>query len=298
MILGVVLLYVGAVLAVNGIWLIGQALTASRAAKAAVANPAAAGNPTTYGGGSSAAEAAAEAAAGEELAGERVISVPRAEASPLFISNREIAILNIFTGFIGIVVAAVLLAQGNSAGDLASIRGGGFILLFAFTYLWVAYNQYANAGGRALGWYSLFVAVTAIPAGIYVLQAAAGNTALIWLGADWFAWAVLWAMFWGLLTLELPIALITGVVALVEGVGTSWALAIAILEGKLSFLPARSAQSEWQPDGRCATGSPCWWLSAQAALSARPPVTGLRLPSRRDQAHIRWRPSWSTSSAR
>jgi putative amide transporter protein len=238
MILGVVLLYVGAVLAVNGIWLIGQALAASRAARGAAARPAA-GNPTTYGGDTSAAEAAA---AGEELAGERVISVPRAERSPLFINNREIAILNIFTGFIGVVGAAVLLAQGNSAGDLASVRAAGFILLFAFTYLWVAYNQFVNAGGRALGWYSLFVAITAVPAGIYVLQAADGNTALIWLGIDWFAWALLWGMFWALLTLELPIGLITGVVALIEGIGTSWALGFAVLEGKLAFLLARAAQ--------------------------------------------------------
>lgn len=243
MILGVVLLYVGAVLAVNGIWLIGQARAASMAARAAVAGSAT-GNPTTYGGGPSPAEAAAEAAAGEELAGERVISVPRGEASPVFINNREIAILNIFTGFIGIVVSAVLLAQGNSTGSLASIRGAGFILLFAFTYLWVAYNQFANAGGRALGWYSLFVAVTAVPAGIYTLQSAAGNEALIWLGIDWFAWALLWAMFWALLALELPIAYITGVVAVIEGVGTSWALGFAILEGKLAFLIARGAQAE------------------------------------------------------
>jgi len=294
MILGVVLLYVGAVLAVNGIWLIGQALSASRAARVTAARPAA-GNPTTYGGGPSAAEAAA---AGEELAGERVISVPRGEASPLFIRNREIAILNIFTGFIGVVGAAVLLAQGNSAGDLVSVRVAGFVLLFAFTYLWVAYNQFVNAGGRGLGWYSLFVAITAVPAGIYVLQAADGNTALIWLGVDWFAWALLWAMFWGLLTLELPIALITGVVALIEGVGTSWALGFAILEGKLSFLPALAAQAEWQPDGPCATGSPCWRSSARVARSARQPATALRWPSRRDLARTRSRPSWSTSSAR
>jgi putative amide transporter protein len=236
MILGVVLLYVGAVLAVNGIWLIGQALTASRAARVAAGRPAV-GNPTTYGGNSSANIAAEEAAAGEELAGERVITVPRAEASPLFIQNREIAILNIFTGFIGVVVSAVYLTQGHLAANLLSVRSAGFILLFAFTYLWVAYNQYVNAGGRALGWYSLFVAITAIPAGIYTLQAASGNTALIWLGVNWFAWALLWAMFWALLTLELPIALATGAVAIIEGIGTSWALGFAILEGKLAFLP-------------------------------------------------------------
>jgi hypothetical protein len=42
-------------------------------------------------------------------------------------------------------------------------------------------------------------------------------------------------MFWALLVLELPIARITGWLAILEGIGTSWALAIAVLEGKLAF---------------------------------------------------------------
>jgi hypothetical protein len=224
MLLGVVLLYVGAVLAVNGLWLVGQARAASRlrAAATAAASGPVTGNPT-----------AAEAAAGEELAVAQAVS--RAEASPLFIQNREIAVLNIFTGFVGVVVAVTLIVQGNSAGDITAVRAAGYILLFAFTYLWVAANQYLNAGGHAFGWYCLFVAGTAIPAGIYTLQAANGNTALIWLGIDWFAWALLWGMFWALLSLNAPIARLAGTVAILEGVGTSWALAIAILEGKLAF---------------------------------------------------------------
>jgi hypothetical protein len=202
------------VLAVNGIWLIGQA----RAAAAARGR----GNPSA-------------AATGEELAGEEVVAVSRAQASPLFIQNREVAVLNIFTGFVGVVVAVTLIVQGNSSGSLLAVRGAGYILLFAFTYLWVSANQFLNAGGKAFGWYCLFVAATAIPAGIYTLQAANGNTALIWLGIDWFAWALLWGMFWALLSLNAPIARLAGAVAIIEGVGTSWALAIAVLEGKLSF---------------------------------------------------------------
>jgi putative amide transporter protein len=229
MLVAFVLLYVGVVLAVNGIWLIGQARAAS-----AVAAAAAQGVPVAaYGGGRAAAR---EAAAGEELAGEELVRVRVAhEASPIFIQNREVAVLNIFTGFVGVVAAVTYLVQGSTAGSLASVRAAGFILLFAFTYLWVSANQYLNAGGRAFGWYCLFVAITAIPAGIFTLQAAHGNPADLWLAANWFAWAVLWALFWALLVLELPIARITGSVAILEGVGTSWALAIAILEGKLAF---------------------------------------------------------------
>jgi putative amide transporter protein len=232
MLLGVVLLYVGAVLVVNGIWLVGQARAASAAARVPVRATAGDAAAVRVPAGA----VAGDAAAGQELGGEIVAQPPpRAEASPLFIQNREVAVLNIFTGFIGVVAAVTLLVQGNRAGDLASVRASGFILLFAFTYLWVAANQFLNAGGRAFGWYCLFVAITAIPAGIYTLQAANGNTAVIWLGIDWFAWAVLWALFWALLALGRPIALFTGWVTILVGVGTSWAFAIAILEGKVTF---------------------------------------------------------------
>ena len=233
---GVVLLYVGVVLIVNGIWLIGQARAAAAAALMPAMETAAVGS-TVRGGGY-----AGEAAAGQELGGEAVaVPPPRgAEAHPLFIQNREVAILNIFTGFIGLVIAITFIVDGGlariPAAGLPSIRAGGAILLFAFTYLWVAYNQYANAGGRALGWYSLFVAITAIVFGVYTVQTTPGsNTADLWLAGNWFAWAVLWGMFWALLTLELPIARITGWVAVLEGAGTAWALAIALLWGKLAF---------------------------------------------------------------
>lgn len=239
---GVVLLYVGVVLIVNGIWLIGQARAAAIAALMPAMETTAVGS-TVRGGGAY----AGEAAAGQELGGETVAPPPpRGEDHPLFIQNREIAILNIFTGFIGVAVAITFIVSGNSnstsirpavaATSLVSIQNGGLILLFAFTYLWVAYNQYANAGGRALGWYSLFVAITAIVAGVYQVQNTPGtNTADLWLAGNWFAWAVLWGMFFALLTLELPIARITGYAAILVGMGTSWALAIALLWGKLAF---------------------------------------------------------------
>jgi hypothetical protein len=195
MLLGVVLLYVGVVLIVNGIWLIGQA-------SAAEAAPA--------GGGTVA-------------------------ANPTFIDNREVAVLNIFTGFVGVVAAVTLAVQGNQNEDIASIRAAGYILLFAFTYLWVAYNQFVGVNGHAFGWYCLFVAVTAVAAGIYTFSNADGNDASIYLGVAWFAWAVLWFMFFLLLALERPVARITGWLAILEGIGTAWVFAILLLEEELAF---------------------------------------------------------------
>src|SRR3954447_20053702 len=99
MLLAVVLLYVGAVLVVNGIWLIGQAQAATAATPV----------PASVGGGG-----------GE----------PRAPAvdppnHPTYMQNREVAVLNFFTGFIGVALALTLLIHGNAHNDLASVRGGG-----------------------------------------------------------------------------------------------------------------------------------------------------------------------------
>jgi hypothetical protein len=201
MLLGVVLLYVGAVLVINGIWLIGQAR---------VAEPTAAGTAVA-------------------------VAVAEAEAHPTFIQNREIAVINVFTGFVGAVAAVTLLVYGNAHSNLADIRGGGFILLFAFTYFWVAINNFLNAGGRAFGWYCLFVAITAIPAGIYTLANANGDDASIYLGIDWFAWSLLWGMFFALLTLDRPIARLTGRVAVLEGIGTAWVLGLLLLLDVIAF---------------------------------------------------------------
>jgi len=191
--LGLVLLYVGAVLVINGIWLLGQARVAT----------------------------AGEAGAAS------------AEAHPTFIQNREITVLNIFTGFVGVVAAVTFTVQGSIEDEIDSIRGAGYILLFAFTYLWVAANNFLNAGGRGFGWYCLFVALTAI--GIYTFSNADGNDASIYLGVDWFAWSLLWFLFFLLLALDRPIARLAGWVAVLEGIGTSWVFAILILEKELAF---------------------------------------------------------------
>jgi hypothetical protein len=217
---------------VNGIWLVGAAQVAAASSRVPAMD-----RETAAVGGPASGGLTQEAAGGQEfsLAAQ---ARRRAEASPLFIQNREVAILNIFTGAIGFAIAITYIVLGATSRlpavlGLSSIQAGGVILLFAFTYLWVAYNQYANAGGRALGWYSLFVAVTAVYAGIYVIQNVPGSTTSFWLAGNWFAWAILWALFWALLALELPIARITGWVAILEGIGTGWALALALLWGKL-----------------------------------------------------------------
>ncbi|MGH2968115.1 MAG: AmiS/UreI family transporter, partial [Solirubrobacteraceae bacterium] len=178
-------------------------------------------------GCASASTAAAPAAAGA--------AAVDAEAHPTFIQNREVAVLNLFTGFVGVLAAVTLAVHGDANDDNAAIRGAAYTLLFAFTYLWVAYNNYVGAGGHAFGWYCLFVAATAVFAGAYTFSNADGNDASIYLGVSWLAWAVLWFLFFVLLALERPIAKVTGALAVVEGIGTGWIFGLLLLEGELAF---------------------------------------------------------------
>src|SRR5215475_315622 len=120
MLLGVVLLYVGVVLIVNGIWLVGTAYAAAAARRAPAMDM-----ETVAVGGSARRGLAEEAAAGE-----RVVASPRrnAEATPWFIQNREVAVLNIFTGFVGVAVATTYIVLGATravpAVGLVEIRAG------------------------------------------------------------------------------------------------------------------------------------------------------------------------------
>ncbi|MGH9101732.1 MAG: AmiS/UreI family transporter [Acidimicrobiales bacterium] len=218
--LGIMLLYVGAVLVINGIWLIGQARTARAPA------------------GSRWLTAPDGPLLGDEA--ERFEQSPQASggavavrAHPSVIQNREVAVVNLFTGGLGVALSIVSFVVGAVHNNLADFSFAGFVLLFAFTYLWVAANQFLNAGGHAFGWYCFFVAVTAVPTGVLTLLSAAGHVGSVWLGIDWLAWAVLWFMFFLLLALELPIARITGYVTVLVGVATSWALGYGLLQGRI-----------------------------------------------------------------
>jgi putative amide transporter protein len=197
--IGVVLLYVGAVLFVNGIWLFGLARAQER-----------------------------EQAAAEP-------GVPERAPASYMIENKDVAVMNIFTGAVNSVVAVIALIYGVQRDDVSLYALAGFVLLFGFTYLWVAVNQFTGVTGRGLGWFCLFVALTAVPAGIITLDNSDGDTFLVWLGLDWFAWAVLWFLFFLLLAVGKPILRLTAGVTVFEAIVTSWILGFLLLTEKISL---------------------------------------------------------------
>ncbi|HLH71207.1 MAG TPA: AmiS/UreI family transporter [Candidatus Dormibacteraeota bacterium] len=202
--IAVMLLYVGAVLVLNGVWILGSALaeTAQRRVQAQ----------------------ATSGATGPGVAG----------ASYLALGNREVGVMNLFVGVLGFLLAMFAVVRvGPTNIGAAEFEFGAFVLLFAFTYLYVGINQFLNADGRALGWYCLFVAITAVPTAIITLLTSRGHAWPVWLGADWAAWAVLWFLFWVLLALQRPIARLVGTVTVFVAVTTCWIPAYLLLTGYL-----------------------------------------------------------------
>jgi hypothetical protein len=164
--LGLALLYVGAVLFVNGMWLLGKA------------------------------------------------------------DDRETGVMNLLTGVLTFLIA-MYTAFTQPLGQPASSLAAGQTLLFSFTYLWVALNNFFRFGdGRALGWYCLFVAVSTIPSSIVTFQAGDPRFGVIWL-----VWGGLWFVFFLLLALKRAITQFAGVATALVGILTCWIPGYMILLG-------------------------------------------------------------------
>jgi hypothetical protein len=170
MLLGLALLYVGAVLTLNGLWLLGK------------------------------------------------------------IEDREIAFINVVSGFITLCVA--LYSAFGPGANAGSVRAAALTLLFTTTYLWVAYNRVVTVDGRGLGWFSLFVAITVVPVAVGAFRDSA-DIASLWMAFNWTAWAVLWFMYFLLLALKRPILPATGMATLLIGIFTGWLPGMLMLEGKI-----------------------------------------------------------------
>ena len=146
------------------------------------------------------------------------------------IGDREIPVINLFAGGLSLLVA-LKLAFGDGA-DLASVKAAALSLLFSFTYLWVAINRYSGADGRGLGWFSLFVAITAVPVAADALRIAS-TPGEWWLGLSWVAWSVLWLMFFLMLARHQPIVRLTAFTAIGQGVLTGWIPGYLLLVGAI-----------------------------------------------------------------
>ncbi|MDY3983727.1 MAG: AmiS/UreI family transporter [Veillonellaceae bacterium] len=135
-------------------------------------------------------------------------------------TDKSIVVMNVFTGGLGLIMNIVAMSYGICAdkGPLwfyASATG----LLFAFTYLYVAVNTTFDLDGRLYGWYSLFVAINTVPAGLLCMQNIGGNE---WYGFIWWAWGILWLTGFIENNLKINLGKAVGWLGLIEGIVTAW----------------------------------------------------------------------------
>lgn len=141
------------------------------------------------------------------------------------IEDRELAVIDFFVGGLGLFVCAHAAIKGDQ-------YFAAQIFLFAFTYLWVALNRFLGVDGRGLGWFCLFVAISAMPIGIWQLFTSGGMLWPTWLAINWISWAVLWFLFWVLLALQKEkIGRFVGWLTLIQGIYTAWIPGWLLLTG-------------------------------------------------------------------
>lgn len=111
------------------------------------------------------------------------------------IPGKSAAMMNFFVGGMQVIFPTIILTQG--AGDPAVTFAASGLYLFGFTYLYVGLIQVTGVGGEGLGWFSLFVSVSAVVIG--TLQFTMVSDPVF--GVIWYLWAILWLLFFLLLGL-------------------------------------------------------------------------------------------------
>lgn len=130
---------------------------------------------------------------------------------------------NLFGGLLNIIIA---LQVGFSDGDSFT---SGKMLLFGFTYLWLAYNSLMGISDmRAFGWYCAFVAVLAFPTAAITFDEGAG-----WFGIFWLTWAFLWLTFFIMMGLRVKgLEIFAGMFTIAAALGTAMIPGYLIIAGK------------------------------------------------------------------
>jgi putative amide transporter protein len=140
--------------------------------------------------------------------------------------------MNLFVGVLQVITPLYIIFTAH--GSQATIVGASGLFLFGFTYLYVAMNNAFDYDGTGLGWFSLFVAITACVYSYWNFSgyaALSGNGAVgDLLGVLWLTWAVLWTLFWLVLGLgKVGLTRFTGAWTAAQGIYTGLIPALVLL---------------------------------------------------------------------
>ena len=121
---------------------------------------------------------------------------------------KSAGLFSLLTGLLQTFIATWLVI--GAAGDPALTFGYASIYLFAFTYLYVGITFLFGLDGSGVGWFSLFVAISAL-----FYAGVSFSTGDIIGGATWLFWVILWGLFFLGMGLNISIDALTARVAIV-----------------------------------------------------------------------------------
>ncbi|GAA4876990.1 AmiS/UreI family transporter [Actinomycetospora straminea] len=143
-----------------------------------------------------------------------------------WIDARSAAPMNFFVGGLQIITPLYLIFTADGDADVVLAASGLF--LFSFTYLYVAVNLTWDLDGTGLGYFCLFVAITALVFSVLNFTRFADPA----FGVIWLHWAFLWSLFFVLLGRRRDgIGRYTGAVCAIQGWVTAWIPALLLLTG-------------------------------------------------------------------
>ncbi len=153
-----------------------------------------------------------------------------------WVEARSAAPMNFFVGGLQILTPLYLIFTAN--GDTDTILSASGLFLFSFTYLYVAVNLTFDLDSTGLGYFCLFVAITALVFSFLNFTRFADPA----FGVIWIYWAFLWALFFVLLGRKRDgIGRYTGAVCAIQGWVTGWVPAFLLLTGTYKSIGATLA---------------------------------------------------------
>ncbi|HEX4356098.1 MAG TPA: AmiS/UreI family transporter [Pseudonocardia sp.] len=144
-----------------------------------------------------------------------------------WINAKSAAPIHFFVGALQIITPTYLIFTAN--GNTDTILSAAGLYLFSFTYLYVGLNLTFDLDGTGLGYFCLFVAITALVySGLNFFHFNDSGFGVIWL-----YWAFLWALFFLVLGLKREsLSRYTGAVCAIQGWVTAWVPAFLLLTGR------------------------------------------------------------------
>jgi putative amide transporter protein len=144
-----------------------------------------------------------------------------------WVDAKSAAPINFFVGGLQIITPTYLIFTANGNAD--TILSAAGLYLFAFTYLYVGLNLTFDLDGTGLGYFCLFVFVSALVySGLNFVHFGDNGFGVIWL-----YWAFLWLLFFLVLGLKREnLSRYTGAVCAIQGWVTAWVPAFLLLTGR------------------------------------------------------------------